>query len=49
MGRMRGANGDWLEGDKEKVDGLVRDIFGAPVVGVAEGRAAWGCNFPMRV
>lgn len=40
MDRLRGANGDWLEGNEEKVDSLVRDIFEAPEVEVAEGRAA---------
>ena len=30
MGRLRGSNGVWLDGDGEKVGGLVRDIFGLP-------------------
>ena len=39
IGRLRGSNGDWLEGDKAMVDGLVGDVFGlsgadpAPLVG----------------
>ena len=28
MGRLRGANGKWLESERDKVDGLVRDLFG---------------------
>ena len=28
MGRLRGADGNWLESEKDKVDGLVRDLFG---------------------
>ena len=32
MGRLRGANRVCLEGDREKVGGLVSDVFGPPVV-----------------
>ena len=28
MGRLRGSSGVWLEGDGEKVAGLVGDVFG---------------------
>ena len=28
MGRLRGADGEWLESEGDKVDGLVRDLFG---------------------
>ena len=35
MGRLRGTNGLWLEGDEEMVDGLVGDVFGRRV-GVPE-------------
>ena len=28
MGRLRGADGTWLESEGEKLDGLVRDLFG---------------------
>ena len=28
MGRLRGANGTWLESERDKVDRLVRDSFG---------------------
>ena len=28
MGRVRGADGKWLESERDKVDGLVRDLFG---------------------
>ena len=28
MGRLRGADGEWLESERDKVDGLVRDLFG---------------------
>ena len=28
MGRLRGAEGEWLESERDKVDGLVRDLFG---------------------
>ena len=28
MGRLRGTNGAWLESEGDKVDGLVRDLFG---------------------
>ena len=28
MGRLRGADGTWLEFEKDKLDGLVRDLFG---------------------
>ena len=28
MGRIRGADGKWLESERDTVDGLVRDIFG---------------------
>lgn len=28
MGRLRGAFGVWLECEEDKVDGLVRDLFG---------------------
>ena len=28
MGRLRGADGKWLESEGDKVDGLVRDLFG---------------------
>ena len=28
MGRLRGADGIWLESERDKVDGLVRDLFG---------------------
>ena len=31
MGRLRGADGAWLESEGEKVDGLVRDLFGEEV------------------
>ena len=27
MGRLRGADGKWLESERDKVDGLVRDLF----------------------
>ena len=30
IGRLRGSNGLWLDEDDEKVDGLVRDVFGLP-------------------
>ena len=28
MGRLRGTDGEWLESEEDKVDGLVRDLFG---------------------
>ena len=28
MGRLRGANGAWLESEEDKVDRVVRDLFG---------------------
>ena len=28
MGRLRRADGEWLESEGDKVDGLVRDLFG---------------------
>ena len=28
MGRLRGTDGEWLESVRDKVDGLVRDLFG---------------------
>ena len=28
MGRLRGTDGEWLESERDKVDGLVRDLFG---------------------
>ena len=40
MGRLRGANGAWLESEVIKVDGLVRDLFGkeaAPATVVVGG------------
>ena len=41
MGRLRGSNGVWLEGDGAKVSGLVRDVFGVlagvPALSVGEG------------
>ena len=41
MGRLRGSNGIWLDGDGVKVDGLVRDVFGVlaedPMPWVGEG------------
>ena len=42
MGRLRRADGEWLESERDKVDGLVRDLFGeeaaqlAAVVGEGE-------------
>ena len=40
MGRLRGADGSWLESEADKVGGLVKDLFGeeeAQVVTGAEG------------
>ena len=39
MGRLRGKDGKWLESERDKVDGLVRDLFGeeAPRVSVVVG------------
>ena len=28
IGRLRGTDGEWLETERDKVDGLVRDVFG---------------------
>ena len=28
MGRLRGTDGEWLDSEEDKVDGLVRDLFG---------------------
>ena len=28
MGRLRGTDSAWLESEGDKVDGLVRDLFG---------------------
>ena len=28
MGQLRGGDGKWLECERDKVDGLVRDLFG---------------------
>ena len=33
MGRLRGADGRWLESEGDKVDGLVSDLFGGDVGG----------------
>ena len=30
MGRFRGSSGMWLVDDGDKLDGLVRDVFGSP-------------------
>ena len=35
MGRMRGADGRWLESEGDKMDGLVSDLFGRDVGGAA--------------
>ena len=47
MGRLRGSNGLWLSEDAEKVEGLVRDVFGLlagdPAPWVGEGLAV---DFP---
>ena len=47
MRRLRGSNGVWLDGDGEKVGGLVRDVFGLPAVDpapwIGEGL---GVDFP---
>ena len=39
MSRLRGADGKWLESEGDKVDGLVKDLFGeeAPQVSVVVG------------
>ena len=39
MGRLRGADGKWLESEGDKVDGLVKDLFGeeVPQVSVVVG------------
>ena len=39
MGRLRGADGKWLESEGDKVGGLVKDLFGkeAPQVSVVVG------------
>ena len=31
MGRIRRADGEWLESERDRVDGLVRDLFGEEV------------------
>ena len=28
MGRLRGSDGEWLDSEEDKVDGLMRDLFG---------------------
>ena len=30
MGRLKGSNGLWVDGDEEKVRCLVSDVFGTP-------------------
>ena len=32
MGRLRGGDGKWLESERDKVDGLVTDLFGKEAV-----------------
>ena len=47
MGRLRGADGRWLESEGDKVDGLVKDLFGeettqATVVAEGGGECPYG-------
>ena len=42
MGRLRGADGEWLESDGDKVDGLVRDLFGEEAAQNAIGMGECG-------
>ena len=37
MGRLRGTDGEWLESEENKVDGLVRDLFGEETAQVTMG------------
>ena len=42
MGRLRGTDGEWLESERDKVDGLVRDLFGEEAAQDAMGMKAGG-------
>ena len=37
LGQLRGADGAWLESEGDKVDGLVRDLFGEEAAQVTIG------------
>ena len=41
IGRLRGSNGVWLEGDGARVEGLVRNVFG--VLGPVPVPCGGGC------
>ena len=46
MGRLRGADGEWLESEGDKVDGLVRDLFGEVAAQNAIGMGECGeCSY----
>ena len=46
IGRLRGANGVWVDRDEEKVGCLVSEVFGVPSEGVQSRARAWG-RYPM--
>ena len=48
MGRLRGTDGEWLESERDKVDGLVRDLFGEEAAQDAMGMGERGeCPYSM--